>query len=30
MFYRYVPTCADGNLYVGSAVHLRRRFNEHR
>ena len=30
MFYTYVLKCADGNWYVGSAVDLRKRINEHR
>jgi putative endonuclease len=30
MFYTYVLRCDDGELYVGSAVDLRRRLAQHR
>ena len=30
MFYTYVPRCADGKLYVGSAVDLRKRIERPR
>jgi Predicted endonuclease containing a URI domain len=30
MFYTYVLRCGDGELYVGSAVDLRRRLAQHR
>jgi putative endonuclease len=29
MFYTYVLRCADGNLYVGSTVDLRKRVAQH-
>jgi putative endonuclease len=29
MFYTYVLRCADGNLYIGSTVDLRKRVAEH-
>lgn len=29
MFYTYVLKCADGNLYIGSAVDLRKRMEQH-
>jgi putative endonuclease len=30
MFYTYVLRCGDGDLYVGSALDLRKRFAQHR
>jgi len=30
MFYTYVLTCRDGDLYVGSALDLRKRLAQHR
>jgi predicted GIY-YIG superfamily endonuclease len=30
MFYTYVLRCCDGQLYVGSAVDLRKRLAQHR
>jgi putative endonuclease len=29
MFYTYVLRCADGDFYVGSAIDLRRRLDQH-
>ena len=30
MFYTYVLRCGDGDLYIGSAVDLRKRIAQHR